>query len=518
MRATSLFSARRFGRLVIALAPIAVLGAIASCSVKGPAYFMGLGLDVTGDIGVSLTGIPSGTNVRLSGNGVDLTKLVDGSATFSGVPYGSYGLDVVNLPTGYGCDSTHADVTLSSTMQHVDAAFYCYQLPGQISIGVTGLLDGTTATVNYTGPENGSTTVGSTEPVVLAVPTGTFDFVVVQPTNYLCTGGGSVTVEPGGTASVQFQCTQQPGALSVTVIGGTAAVAYSGPQSGGGNVGGTPVAFGNLTPGSYTVSVTNPPNLDCQPHSTTATVPANDTAFVAFECQPALGIISVTVNGATAQVDFTGPQMGGSAVTGTVVFASLVAGTYTFNITNPPNVSCDPVSHDVMLAAGDSVGVVFDCSQVMQQPLTVGIDLAHFLGAPGAVPPGDYTRNLLDGNTVVGNIWMTTLGSDFWGTSPDRLGTSPGDGWRLDLGFKVSNQDVNVVGVGVCPLNAAVSAQHDVRVLFRDAALNVLGEYHITSTACAYSMVPAGTVKLDVIGIDNGFTDFNNFTIMYVPQ
>jgi hypothetical protein len=511
MRAASSLSARRVGRLIVTAAVVIGPMLLTACAEKAAAFFAGIG--VTGDITVAVSGIPNGTNVQLLGNGIDQTQLADAPVTFMDVPFGMYGLNLVNIPAGYRCEEPHLDVTLSSSQPHVDASFSCHQLPGQISFGVTGLLGSTTAMVNYTGPENGSVSVGSASSSDVTVTAGTYMVNIVDPTNYSCSGNATITVQPDATVSAQFQCAQLPGVLSVTVLGATATVAYSGPMSGSASVDGTPVAFGNLTPATYTLTITNPPNMDCTPHTTTASVPANDTARVEFECHTAVGIVTVTVTGATAQVDFTGPQTGGTAVTGTHEFTNLLAGTYTFTITDPANYSCNPPSHDVVLAAGDSVHIVFDCSPAMVQPLTVGVDLSNLLGAPGAVPPGDYTRNVLDGATVAGTIKLTTLGTDFWSDFPDRVGSAANSGWRLDVGFKVYNQDFNVTGFAACPINVSLSALHYVTFTYRDASLNVLGQDQITNTACNWSTVPSGTRYIDFFAPDDRSADFTNIQL-----
>lgn len=509
----------RFAKAVFPAA--LMLLATGSCALKEAAFFAGLDTFL-GSITTVVTGAPDGATVTLTGPIAGRSHVVDAQGyAFDALVEGNY-TATITPPDGYSCSPTSASATISLATPSKALTFDCTQEPGTFALGITGLTGSEMLQYTLTGPTSRSGQAGTSGAELTGLQPGNYDWSVGQISGYDCSpGSGMFALGAGMTVTASVSCTPaapQTGALSVSVLGTSAEVAYSGPASGGGTASSSPTVFDNLPVGSYSVSVTSPAGFTCSPQSTSAAVTAGNTTAVQFECQPQPGTISVTVQGATAQVDYSGPGASGGQPVGStpVDFTGLPPGMYTVSITDPSGFTCTPPSAQVDLNVGATEQVQFSCTPSGGgQPTTVGISLDNFQGGPGAVPAGTYPRPLLDGGTTVGSIDISTIGTQtFYGTSPFRLGSGPNSGFRFNIGVNVNSQPYSVGGFAVCPLNTVLDATHTVDVTYRDGSLVSLGSDHIDSApSCFWGMVPAGTAFIDVTGPNDRFIDINGLQL-----
>lgn len=260
-------------------------------------------------------GMVTFTSTGLTGSTTFPITLMDGT-TLTG-SFGSGGASFTNVhpgdwnwalgaTLGYDCTPDSGTFTLApggSFTQGID----CLALFGALSVAVTGT--GTTHSVAYTGPENGSVQAGET-PVAVQVAPGQYTLSLAAPAGYTCPSSQQATVAAGGTASVSFACTPQPGTITVTQTGApSATVGYTGPQNGSfAAVDGVATPVNNLPAGTYTFSITNPGGYTCAPASVQQALSPGGSASVAFTCT------AVTTQPQTVSVSIGEIQAGAGAV------------------------------------------------------------------------------------------------------------------------------------------------------------------------------------------------------------
>lgn len=396
---------------------------------------------------------------------------------------------------------------------------------GAVEVFVTGAPAG--ATVQFIGPGTSRTELVTSSGRIFAdLALGTYTSTITPPDGYTCSPP-SITSTLTGTfpaAEVSFACEEIPPALSTlrfTTTGLTGSTTFplsiTGPASLSGNLGVGGLVFNGLDAGTYGYSLDlgSTPMYQCAPATGSATLTAGQEAVVAVACQLLPGAATVQVTGlgaGTASVAWSGPASG-NAVFGNSPgnVADLPAGTYAFTITDPSGFDCTPPSQQVTVVAGASQAVLFNCTAIAAQPLTVGVHLSGVQGAPGAVPAASYSVNLLDGGSPVGTTTIQALGGNtFIGFTPDRLGLGNGGAYRFDLGVDVGGQPFNVSGFAICSVNGAVSGGSPLVVTFLDQAEAVTGTENVTTVpTCAWMVVPANTRYAHVTWPNAGFVDFN---------
>jgi hypothetical protein len=301
----------------------------------------------------------------------------------------------------------------------------------------------------------------------------------------------------------------------VFVNGASADVTYSGPAGGsltgvgssGNSVTGTPT-------GDYSVTVVPPSGFTCSPESQTVAVPTAGTGTATFSCTPLPGLISVQVNSQPATVSWTGPVSGSGTFGATAIdIPDLPPGSYTFTITNPSGATCTPATIDVTLAPGGTGSAVFNCTATV---FALRFDLASFPNAGGFVSSGTYTRLLIDEFDVVrGSAPVSTIGfSTFYGSSPDRLGFSPGSGYRFGVPATIDGQSYSLSGFAWCGLNVVLDGAHPITATFLDPGEVVLGTQVMTSApSCVWSLTPPGTSSITLTGPGDRSADVNDILL-----
>lgn len=298
------------GRVAVLLAGAMVLG---SCE-KDEAFFTLVGPG-NGSIDVVVEGTPAGATVRLTGDGVDETEVVDEvPRVFTGLRYGTYQV-TVTPPAGYSCDPLTQTVLINAANPDAEVTFDCLAPFGRFRLSTSGLGGGVFLDASLTGPANRTGQLSSDALEFNDLPIGNYNWTISQAIGWNCLpASGAFTLVAEQLVTAQLDCDATEGGLSVTVTGATANVAYSGPETGGASVGATPTSFGALTPGLYTLSITNPVGFTCLPVSQQATVTAGNTTGVAFACTP-------QAQPAFLSYDFT-----------TMPLGSVPAGTYTVGL------------------------------------------------------------------------------------------------------------------------------------------------------------------------------------------
>lgn len=486
--------------------------ALASCSAKETEFFTFVDQG-RGEIVAFVDGTPAGATVRLVGEGIDVSGLADEEGhVFSGLPEGAYTL-TVTPPQGMSCVPTSVQVTLGGATLDGEAFFDCIPMPGSINFTLTGVSASTLFPLTLSGAGNLSGQLGLAGLEFGQAVPGTWNWMLGSSDDYTCLPGeGSFTLEPGGSYSQAISCAANTGGLSVTVLGATAMVSFSGPESGSSSVGGSPVSFDDLTPGTYTVSVSSPDGFTCLPSSSQVTVTAGEVTQVVFECEALTGTITATVAGATAQVNYSGAASGGGAVGSTpVAFNDLPSGSYTVVVESPDGFTCEPESIAVTLDPGETETVAFTCeAEPAEEAVEYDVDLGG-LQAPGVVAAGIYQRAVLNAALVaVATMNLRAFGGNtFYGTSPDRIGFGGSSGWEIDALFPVAALVFRIQVLRLCALNATLSASNFITIGHYNAALVLLASNQITATGCFNYPVPDGARYIRLSGPGVGFADIN---------
>lgn len=508
------------------LAALVALVLAAACDEKDSDFFTTVVGEGDGTLGLAVNGAPLGATVTVTRNGSSVFSGVVGATphVVEGLVFGTYQV-TITPPAGYDCGTGSVSVIVNAITPDPDVVFTCAAPVGSFALSLSGLGSGLSLDMALDGPVNRVGTLGSAGLSFVELPFGTYTWTYPQLSGYGCdpTEGEFTLNTAGQQATAQVSCVATEGSLQVSVAGATASVSYSGPESGGGAVGATPVVFPGLMPGNYTVSVSDPIGFSCTPLSQPAAITAGATTSVQVTCTALPGAVTATVSGTTAQVNHTGTASGGGAVGGTpVVFGDLPAGNYTFAIVQPAGFDCTPATIPVVLAAGGAETVEFTCEPEEPEELVeYSIDLAGFLGAPGAVAPGAYQRAVRDALLVaVATMTINTIGAQtFFGTSPDRLGFNGTSGYELDVLFPVAALFFRIRALQVCTINAALSGSNFLAVSYYTAALVLLSTASITSApGCFWLDVPLGTRFVRMLGPAVGFVDIHNLLMRGVLE
>jgi len=331
-----------------------VLGAVTQ-----PTCFVGTG-------SVDLSGLPVlGSWTVIAAPGGTTTTGTGTTTTFGGLAPGTYTFTVTNSD---GCTSAVSATSATINIQ-----------PGSPSAPVTGTITQptcllATGSVDLSGlPTPGTWTITATPGGTTTTGTGsTATFSGLTPNTYTFTVANSLGCTSAGS-SPSITINAQPVTPSAPILGtvtqptctfATGSMDLSGlPATGSWTVTATPggatttgtftnATFSNLTPNTYTFTVTNSDGCTSAVSATTATINAQPVTPSA----PILGTVTQpTCAVATGSIDLTGlpasgtwtvtATPGGAITTGTGItttFAGLAAGTYTFTVTN--NDGCTSVA------------------------------------------------------------------------------------------------------------------------------------------------------------------------------
>ena len=303
----------------------------------------------------------------------------DGSVTTSETGY-----NITNLPAGQysvtvtnesGC-SDAASVTLQST-GNLEAWIEgqngdCEEL-GYIYVGIDG--GSAPYTITWTGPENGTHTGNSAVYTIEELWEGDYHVVVTDGNG--CTTEGDVTVHNQG--SLNFELTGVNGVcggygsivVDITSGGPNYTIEWWGPEEGSTVTGNDSYTIWELTPGTYTVKVTN--SMGCM-----------ETETVTIGNSGSLEAVIETQNGNCSQQGYIYVEASGGSPAYTVTWSGPESGTHTGN--NPVYIIED-------LNAGTYHVVVTDANGCTAESTVTIYNASNNLDIAALVTNGNCSEN-----------------------------------------------------------------------------------------------------------------------------
>ena len=329
-------------------------------------------------VSVPVSGLPAGTNANISliaPSGA--TSQVTTSTTNASAAAGRWRLTASTVQSG-GHSYTATPASYDRTILAGDTLDMpvAYALStGAIAVSVSGLPQGTNATVVVTGPNGFSQTATATT-TLTNLPPGTYTIsassVTVSGTTY-APSPATRTVNVSASLVAQAAAvayTSQAGSLTLTVAGlpsgASGDMTLTGPNSYSRALTATTSLTG-LAAGSYTLSVrnvrTSAGTYAGTPASAAVTITAGGTASqtVTYAALPAVVKVPVTgvPSGAQAAITLTSPSGGTSSVTATTTNTSAATGRWRLaaaSITSGGHgYAPSPASYDQTVLAGDTL-------------------------------------------------------------------------------------------------------------------------------------------------------------------
>ncbi|HRP07649.1 MAG TPA: prealbumin-like fold domain-containing protein [Gemmatimonadales bacterium] len=243
---------------------------------------------VPGAISFSVAGLYSeqfSLPVNLAGSTTRQLQLGNGSTLAGDIGIGS-------LDWSLGGFQSHICLPSSGTFTIAPGGEYsqqidCDPVKGKLRFEVSGLFsDLYKVQVQLSGVATGSLQLGNGALDLDDIDFGNLQWNASPLSSHDCAPlTGNLVFIPGTETLIQIGCQPKPGSITATVSGATAQVNYTGPSSGGAQVGGTPVVFGNLSPGVYTLAITEPDGFDCQPASIPVELGVNENESAEFACE-----------------------------------------------------------------------------------------------------------------------------------------------------------------------------------------------------------------------------------------
>lgn len=164
----------------------------------------------------------------------------------------------------------------------------CTPVKGSAHFTMSGLYsDLYKLSVEYSGVTSGSFQLGNGSVDLDDIDFGSLQWNATPLSSHDCTPlSGNLVFLPGTDITIPIGCQPKPGSITAVVSGTTAQVNYTGPTTGGGAVGSTPVVFGGLQPGAYNVAIVVPDDFECAPATVSVQVEPAGNAMAEFECTP----------------------------------------------------------------------------------------------------------------------------------------------------------------------------------------------------------------------------------------
>jgi len=301
-----------------------------------------------GRLAISSTGLPIGTKATFSLAGSVVTRSVVGDATVDSLPPGSYTVTTSSLSAN---GNTYAPIPPTIVVAVTDgttsnARFAFGPTTGGLSVSLSGLPDGASATISISGPDgftralSASATLTNLTPgkYTISAPTvrGSFGVFVATPASQ------DVTVSAGGVvvpATVAYA--PLPSVVEVTVLGlpggSTPSVTLTAPTGQDIAVTALTTRIANATAGSWRLVAAGVTVggyvYSAAPATQTQSVALSDTLRFSVQYTLTSGALAIAVtglpSGAGGLLSVTGPGNFVRSVTTTTTLVGLTPGTYT---------------------------------------------------------------------------------------------------------------------------------------------------------------------------------------------
>ena len=301
---------------------------------------------ITDHLAIDSSGLPGGVGPDISVNGpggYTATVTSPGTTTLTGLGDGTYALTAASVTSGtttYAPSPTSKSVTLSGADGSASFTYSAQATTGDLTIHVSGLLNGTAGSVDITGPNGYSTNVTGTT-TLSGVASGTYTLAVndVSGAMYDYTGSASpasVNVPAGGSASsaVTYQATSGSLAITVSNLPTNTAAGITLTAPGGSTVAvDASTTLDHLAPGTYTFTVGQITGSDGElyddtaDHNATVTVNVGQQATKTLAYQQVSGDLTLTITGPTSgSVDVSAAGLYSKNVSQTTTLKGLYAG------------------------------------------------------------------------------------------------------------------------------------------------------------------------------------------------
>jgi hypothetical protein len=396
-----------------------------------------------GSVNLAISGGTPPFTIVWSGPSVGSATVSQNNYTISGLQSGTYSIQITD-PNG--C-SDQKPATVSNSPNNLSfLVFTTNGLCGNLGSMTLSISGGTAPySISWSGPSSGSAQSGSGSFQIQLLPSGNYTVVVTDPNGCSATKTATINNQADNlvlTATPVNGLCGQPGAVNLTISGGTApyTLSWTGPSSGGVTIGTTSLQVPNLGAGTYTFNIIDPNGCN---DVKTATVVVNPDNLV-LTANPVDGVcgipgsVNVAFTGGNPpySLSWSGPVSGTATVNGsTFSINNLPQGNYTLTV-NDPNGCNDVQTASVVVSPNDLSFAATITNGVCGRQGT--IDLAISGGSPdymvawdgpangsatvsGAsysipdLPSGNYTVNVFDPNGCNATQSLTVS------NSPDNL-------------------------------------------------------------------------------------------------
>jgi hypothetical protein len=347
----------------------------------------------TGRLTVNVTGLPTGATAAVTVTGpAGYSKSVTASQTLTGLQPGGYTVAAAKVtvaPDVYAATPATQQITVSASSTPFAAAVAYALASGSLALTVSGLPNGTAASIAVTGPGG-----------FAATPTASATMSGLAPGAYLIvassvTAGAQGYAPTPATQTITIAPSLVPigatvayapatGGLTVTITGLPGATSASVQVTGPGGYAkslGTTTTLNALLPGTYSVSAAavsaGGTNYQPSPASQNVTVTSSTTpATAAVAYAASSGGLTVTVTGlppaTPAAIAVTGPGSYSAAVTATQTLSGLAPGSYSLAASTVSaggtSYTAAPASQSVSVTTGAVAGAAVTYSAVSSGP------------------------------------------------------------------------------------------------------------------------------------------------------
>jgi hypothetical protein len=311
--------------------------------------------DNTYNVGVTVSGLLSGTSLVLQDNGGDnLTVSANGSSNFSApIASGSgYSVAILSPPLGENCTLTNGGGTVGSN--NVNVTVSCTPINYTISGAVSGLLSGNSVVLQDNGADDTTVSANTGFSLSTQISSGSTYSVTVstQPPGQTCSvGNGSGTVAGANVTNVTVGCSDNDYNIGVTVSGLNASGLVLQDNAGDNLVVSADGSanFATAVPSGSTYAVTvlsQPTGQTCTVTSGSGTVTSSNVVGIPVGCVTNSYTIGGSVTGLAAGSlvleDNGGDDLSVSA-NGSFTFATAIVSGATYDVTvasQPTGLTC----------------------------------------------------------------------------------------------------------------------------------------------------------------------------------